>query len=664
MVTKALKSEYQTLVETIQQHNYSYHVLDKPTISDYEFDLLFQKLLDLEMKFPELKTESSPSHRVGSKPLDEFKKVKRKIPMLSLSNSYNSEDIIEFDKKIKRELLSEIAVEYFCELKFDGLAIELVYLDGVLDQALTRGDGLEGEDVTLNIKTIPSVPLKLQGKAPKRIEVRGEVLMFKKDFLALNKLQFENGEDPFANPRNAAAGSVRQLDSRITASRKLRFFAYSVGESEGFEFESQADLETKLKSFGFAVSEHYTLAKSANDIVNFYLKIEAQRTRLDFEIDGIVIKVNSKKLQNDLGYISRTPKWATAAKYKPEEVESYIEKIDIQVGRTGALTPVAKLTPTKVGGVTVSNATLHNFDEISKKDIREHDYVLIRRAGDVIPEVVCSLPKKRSSKSKLFAPPKHCPCCNSIVVKNDSDVAYYCVNSFCSDIVKGKVRHFVSKKALNIDGLGEKTIDLFVNIGLVKKPSDLFFIQKSDLQLLDGFKEKSISNLLSSIDASKKVSFDRLLYSFGINHVGVTLAQELSNYFSNIQNLSESSQEDLLKIPRIGEKVVSSIYSWFQDKENKSELKRLLKILQVSENVTEKSSEKLNNLSFLITGTLPETREKVELIIKQNGGKLASSVSKKLCYLLVGEDPGSKLAKAEKLGVKTLTWENFLNLIK
>jgi len=674
----------------IERANYLYYVLDQPTITDREYDKLFQELLDLETAHPELVSADSPTQRVGGSPLDAFEKVPHRQPMLSLSNSYSPEDIASFDERINKILERKGEVEYFCEPKFDGLAIELIYEDGVLTGALTRGDGTVGENVVSNVRTMKSVPQRLP-KAPELFEVRGEILMFKKDFAALNEAQQEQGVVPFANPRNAAAGSLRQLDPKITASRPLRFFAYAPGVIEGKKFDSQESFEEyldekHLPTVGIAKEsfEDFTtkvekdlkagkraplarVCRGAKEAIEYYHFIEKIRKLLPFDIDGIVVKVNSYRLQQELGFVARSPRWATAAKFNPEQAETVIERIDVQVGRTGALTPVAVMTPVKVGGVTVTNATLHNQDEIDRKDIRVGDTVVIQRAGDVIPEVVKVITEKRSKRSVPFKIPTKCPVCGSPATRAEDEVVARCTNLLCPAIVKNSLIHFIGRRAMNIEGLGDKMIETLVNEGLVKSFSDIYRLKYDDLIALERQGDKSVKNTLESIDASKKTTLPRLIFALGIRFVGETTAKSLAAHFGTIERLEEASLEDLLSVKDIGEKVGESVVKAFANRQLRKEIADLQKLGVHYEAIAKKSakgSTKLEGKKFVITGTLPVPRDDVKDLIEANGGAVSGSVSKKTDYVLAGEEAGSKLDKATELGVAILDWDGFQALLK
>lgn len=682
------------LRQELREHNYNYHVLDKPVISDREYDRLFQELLDLEAKFPETITSDSPTQQVGGEPLEGFTKREHRSPMLSLQNSYSPEDIVEFDGRVRKFLQTDEPVKYFCEPKFDGLAVELVYENGSLTAAITRGDGTIGEDVTANVRTIKSIPGKLRTtKSPSLLEVRGEILMFKADFVQLNESQQELGEQPFANPRNAAAGTIRQLDPRITASRPLRFFGYSPGIVEGKDFESQMDFETFIQNAGLpttGVTEAKTfenfvthaesavkagkrpplgwLCKGVDEAVEYYKFIEKLRPHLPFDIDGIVTKVNSFELQLRLGFVARSPRWATAAKFQPEQGKTKIVDINVQVGRTGALTPVAIMEPVKVGGVTITNATLHNQDEIDRKDVRIGDTVVIQRAGDVIPEIVEVVLSKRPKDSKPFKLPKKCPICSAAVTQLEEEVVLRCVNPVCPAILKESLKHFVARRAMNVEKLGDRLIEVFVEEGLVKSFSDLYRLSKDEILNLERQGEKSASNLISNIEKSKTTTLARLIFALGIRHVGEQTAKDLAKYFKEFDKLAAASIEDLIEVPGIGEKVAQSLRAAFDNKVLVKEVKDLLKLgVQFTEAKPAsggKGSDKLEGKKFVITGTLPRGRDEVKDIIEAHGGVTQGSVSKKTDYLLAGEEAGSKLTKAEELGVAILDWDGFQRLLR
>lgn len=663
-----VKDRYNELIEEIQIHDTNYHVLDKPTISDREYDKLYDELKKLEEVHPELISELSPTQRVGAQALDKFKKVQHRKPMLSLQNSYSPEDILAFDKRVKKVLASEKDVEYFCEPKLDGLAIELIYENGTLVGALTRGDGTTGEDVFSNIRTIKSIPMKLKTKSPpKLVEIRGEVLMYKKDFLKLNEEQQEEGEIPFANPRNASAGTIRQLDPKIAASRPLRFFGYALGAYEGVQFKSQINTFEKFKEWGIptAAENIISLEKNATGAAKYYDKIQKIRKDLPFEIDGIVVKVNDYKLQDELGFIARSPRWANAAKFEPEQAETQVEKIVVQVGRTGALTPVAVMKPVSVGGVTITHATLHNQDEVDRKDVRENDFVIVHRAGDVIPEIVEVLKDKRDKKSKPFKIPEKCPVCGSHAVKVEGEVVLRCPNPICDAKIKESLKHFVSKRAMNIEKVGDKLIDAFVDNGLIHSYSDLYKIKLDQILNLERQGEKSAQNIIDSINGSRKPSLSRFIYALGIRFVGEQTAKLVANHFGTLDKFLSATNEVLVEIEGVGPKVAQGIIDAISEKNFKSEIQKIIKNgVEIHGEERKISSETFKGKTFVITGTLPLDRDEVKKIIESHLGKVSGSVSKKTDYVLAGEAAGSKLDKAQELGVKIISWDDFQKLVK
>lgn len=665
---KEILKKHQELITSITKHDYNYHVLDKPEISDFEYDKLFSELLKIEAQY-DVSTTDSPSQRVGSKPLDAFEKIQHRLPMLSLANSYSIDDIFEFDQKVKKFLKTEDDIEYFVELKFDGLSMEIVYENGRLVRALTRGDGTTGEDVTQNIKTIKSIPLALPTPAPSLFEVRGEVLIFKNDFVEMNEQQQENGLSPFANPRNAAAGTVRQLDSRIAASRPLRFLAYSLGAIDGIEFKKQEDLgiyfqQNKIPTILSIDSSLVRVCKSAKEVAEFYSDIERKRASLPFDIDGIVIKVNSLRLQEDLGLVARSPRWATAAKFKPEQAITTIEDIIVQVGRTGALTPVAIMSPVKVGGVTVTNATLHNQEEIDRKDIRIGDTVVVQRAGDVIPEVVSVVLEKRPKNSVSYSIPDCCPVCQEPAEKAEGEVVKRCVNPLCVAIFKESLKHFVARRAMNMDKIGDRLIETLVDQKLVQSYSDLFYLKKEDILRLERQGEKSADNIIKSIDGAKKTQLARFIYAFGIRFVGEQTAKHLADHYGTIEGFLNADAESLMTVPEIGPKVAQSVLKWLGNKTIISDVKRILNSGLEIAGPLRNMDGPLSGKSFLITGTLPVKRDDAKDFVEKMGGKILGSVSSKLNYLVVGDDPGSKVEKAQGLGVQIISWDDLQSMCK
>jgi DNA ligase (NAD+) len=684
MAKRKVADRLEQLRELIREHDYNYHVLDRPKISDFEYDQLFSELLQLENENPDLVLPDSPSQRVGGKPLDEFEKIAHRKPMLSLANTYNVEELREFDERVRKFLESDKPVTYFCELKFDGLAVELVYENGKLSTALTRGDGSVGENVTLNVKTIKAVPLSLKGKTPPLLEVRGEVLMFKKDFAKLNEQQQEDGEMTFANPRNAAAGAIRQLDPSISAKRPLRMFCYAPGVVDGAPPRSQSSWFEYLHALGLpalkfapwkkvksSLAKGYdgdnplaAVCEGAEEAVEYYETILKHRHELPFDIDGVVIKVDSWPLQERLGTIARSPRWATAAKFPPEQATTVVENIAIQVGRTGALTPVAIMKPVRVGGVTVTNATLHNQSEIDRKDVRVGDTVVVQRAGDVIPEVVEVVLAKRPSNSKKFKMPANCPVCGEPVELPEGEMVTRCVNSLCPAVLTGSLIHFVSKRAMNVEKLGDKLIEQMTEMKLIESFSDLYKLTLKDVLTMPRQGEKSAQNIIDSIDASRNTTLARFIYALGIRFVGETTAKSLATHFRTLDAFMAATEAELLEIGDIGPKVASSVISRLQNADFRKEVKRLIQNGVVIEQPKKASNDqKLKGVSIVITGTLPRQRDEIEDIIQGLGGKTPGSVSKKTNYVLAGEEAGSKLDKAQELGVPVLDWDGFQKLI-
>lgn len=666
-MAKNPEKQIQNLREEIRHHDYAYFVLDKPTISDFEYDRLFAELRALEEAHPELITADSPTQRVGGAPLEMFEKVRHRKPMVSLTNSYSTDEIFDFDERIKKFLgKPDAKIEYFCEPKFDGLAMELIYENGRLTQALTRGDGETGENVFSNVKTIKSLPLQLHLKNPPPLmEVRGEVLMFKKDFAKMNAAFEEAGEDTFANPRNAAAGSIRQLDPRITATRPLRLFCYAPGVIEDKKFSSQAEFLQFVRSAGLpCVDESLTqVAEGAEAAADYYNRIQSIRHELPFDIDGVVIKANSINLQNELGNIARSPRWATATKFPPVQAQTRVEDIVVQVGRTGAMTPKAILKPVQVGGVTVSNATLHNQAQIDLKDVRVGDTVIVQRAGDVIPEVVSVVLDKRLKDSKPYLLPTHCPVCGQKSVKVEGEAVARCVNTFCPAILNESLKHFCGRRAMNIEKLGDKIIEQLTEAKLIHRFSDLYELDLKKILSLPRQGEKSAQNLLDSIEQSRHTTLARFIYALGIRFVGEQTGRTLAGHFKTLEAFLNTNAEDLLHVEDVGPKVAASIMERLSDKKFVKEIERLIKV-GVEIEVPKSSGKKavLQGMNIVITGTLPKARDEIKDMIEALGGKSAGSVSKKTSYVLAGDEAGSKLDKARELGVPVIDWQQFLEL--
>lgn len=665
MVPESIKKRVEKLREEIEYHNYLYYVLDKPEIPDAEYDRLLRELEKLEEQYPELRSPSSPTQRVGAPPLEEFEIVRHTIPMLSLANAFNETEARDFDKRVKKFLGISGDIEYVSEPKLDGLAVELVYERGIFVVGSTRGDGINGENVTQNLRTIKTIPLRLIQKelpSPERLEVRGEVIMQIKKFQELNKKREQMGEPLFANPRNAAAGSVRQLDSRITAERPLEIYCYGIGEVRGWTFKTQWEILQTFPKWGLRVNPHVKKCKSIEEVLEYYHEMKEKRESLPYEIDGIVIKVNSLELQSRLGEISRSPRWAIAFKFEPKQETTKILDIIVQVGRTGVLTPVAVMEPVKVGGVEVSRATLHNQDEIEKKDVRIGDTVIIQRAGDVIPEVVGVITSKRKGTEKKFKMPSKCPVCGADVVKEEA--IHRCIGLDCPAQLKGRIKHFASKRAMDIEGLGTKLIDQLVDKGFVKDIADIYYLKKEDLISLERMADKSAQNIIDAIEASKTKPLSKFLFALGIRHVGETTAEDLARNFPRLDDFFNLSKEDLMKIEGIGPEVATSVYQFFRDKKNKESIDRLKKagVKIIEPKVKEKG--KLAGKTFVFTGTLKSFgRDEARNIVESLGGITASSVSKKVDYVVVGEEPGSKLEKARELGIRILTEEEFKKMI-
>ena len=660
---KALRSE-------LNEHNYRYHVLDAPTIPDSEYDRLFQELKQLESQHPELKTMDSPTQRVGASPLKDFPEVTHVVPMLSLDNAFSEETVRDFDKRIHARLKTENVIQYTCEPKLDGLAITLLYENGIFMMGATRGDGVSGEKITENLRTISAIPLKLHGtKVPPLLEVRGEVFMPKAGFEALNKNATANGEKQFANPRNAAAGSLRQLDSQITAKRPLNFFAYAIARIEGWdqELESQTESLNQLHHWGFPICPENQVAQGVLGCLAFYCVLMERRHSLPYQIDGIVYKVDNLALQRQLGFISRAPRFAIAHKFPAEEAITELLDVDFQVGRTGALTPVARLKPVFVGGVTVSNATLHNMDEIERKNIWIHDVVIVRRAGDVIPEVASSVLERRPPHAKQIALPTHCPICGSDVIREAGEAAARCMGELgCSAQQKEAILHFSARRAMNIDGLGSKIVDQLVDAGLVKTIADIYKLNIDVLSRLERMGLKSAENLIEAINKSKKTTFPRFLFALGIREVGETTAQVLANHFQDLEAIRVADEAVLQVVPDIGPVVAAHIVMFFRQPDNLEVIQQLCAAgvywsVKKLKSITE---QPLKDHTFVLTGTLSSlTREDAKEQLQALGAKISESVSKKTNYVVAGESPGSKLAKAESLGIRILNEDQFLAIL-
>lgn len=652
----------------IERYNYEYYVLDAPTVPDAEYDRLMSELMHLEEEHPELITEDSPTRRVGAAPVSAFGEVRHRIPMLSLANAFEEAELEAFDRRI-REGLGINEVEYVAETKLDGLAVSLLYQNGKLARGATRGDGRSGEDVTWNVRTIDCIPLKLyKDKFPERLEVRGEVYMTRTGFHELNTYQEKNGNKTFANPRNAAAGSLRQLDSAITAKRPLKFFAYGIGECEGAELpDTLAEIQSRLKQWGIPVSPLTQCVTGLSGCFDYYREIGNQRANLDYDIDGVVYKVNRIEHQETLGFVSRAPRWAIAYKFPPEEELTRVLGIEVQVGRTGALTPVARLETVFVGGVNVTNATLHNMDEITRKDVRVGDTVIIRRAGDVIPEVVRVILEKRPRGLKKFVMPESCPVCGSEVVRAEGEAVYRCNGGlFCRAQSIQAIIHFASRRAMDIDGLGDKLVEQLVNNHLVDNVADLYTLQKDDLLQLERMGDKSADNLLKALEKSKSTTLARFIYALGIREVGEATAMALAQSLGSLQRIRTANEESLQSIPDIGPVVAAHIVSFFHEAHNQEVIDRLVASgVHWDESTSSKSNDgKLAGKTFVLTGTLSGmTRDEAKDRLVALGARVSGSVSGKTDYVIAGTDAGSKLDKAEKLGVTVIDESRFLEMI-
>ncbi|MBI3229698.1 MAG: NAD-dependent DNA ligase LigA [Burkholderiales bacterium] len=652
--------QMQQLVSQLNQHAHAYYVLDNPSIPDAEYDKLFRQLQELEAAHPSLVLPDTPTQRVGGAPLPQFEQVTHGIPMLSLNNGFSEEDIANFDRRVK-EGLDAVNASYAAELKFDGLAINLRYENGIFVQAATRGDGATGEDVTANIRTINAIPLRLfSANPPAVLDVRGEVLMLKEDFAKLNQRQRDAGQKEFANPRNAAAGSLRQLDSRITAQRTLSFFAYGIGVLEGAEMPaSHSALLDWYVELGLPVCKERAVVQNAEGLLAFFHDIGQRRPQLPYEIDGVVYKVNKLDEQNTLGFVSRAPRYALAHKFPAQEELTTVLEIEVQVGRTGAITPVARLAPVFVGGVTVTNATLHNEDEVRRKDIRIGDTVIVRRAGDVIPEVVAHVPERRPQDAQEFVMPTACPVCASAIIKPEGEAIARCSGGAirCGAQRKGALIHFASRRALDIEGLGEQLVEQLVENNIITTPAELYTLGLVKLTVLDRMAEKSANNVLAAIQASKNTTLPRFIYALGIRHAGESTAKALAKHFGNLDALMNATQEQLLQVADVGPVVAKSIFDYFADPLNREMVEQLRAagVHWVEGAQEEAGVQLLAGKTIVLTGTLPTlSRDAARELVEKAGGKVSGSVSKKTSYVVAGSDAGSKLEKAQELGIAIL----------
>ena len=668
MVPESVRKEVEQLREALHYHNYRYYVLDSPEIPDAEYDRMMRRLMELEERYPELATPDSPTRRVGAPPLEAFETVRHDLPMLSLANGFDDGEIREFDRRVRRMLKTDEAIDYVGEPKMDGLAVEVRYENGILTRGATRGDGTTGEDVTDNIRTIGAIPLKLRSDAlplPARLDARGEVFMPIEGFKRLNEQRRKEGLPEFSNPRNAAAGSLRQLDSRITASRPLDIYFYGVGVVEGLTFQSHWDILKTLPEFGLKTNPHARRCHGIEEAIAYYHDMLKIREELPYEMDGIVIKVDSLDLQRRLGEVSRSPRWAIAYKFPASQEMTQILDIIVQVGRTGVLTPVAVMRPVEVEGAIVSRATLHNADEIERKDIRIGDWVIIQRAGGVIPEVVQVVTSKRDAGVRRFVFPDRCPVCGSPVVRLPGEAYHRCMGISCPAQLKAKIRHFASKRAMDIDGLGQKLVEQLVDKGLVKNFADLYHLTLETLANLERMGEKSARNLLEEIEKSKQTTLPRFLYALGIPLVGEHLAQVLAEHFGDLEALMAAEEETLTEIHEIGPRVARSLRTFFDTPENREVIRRLREAGVRWESPIGTGDLPLSGEVFVFTGALPGmTRDEAKELVERLGAKTANQVSKKTTCVVAGEKAGSKLEKARALGIKILTPEAFLSIIR
>ncbi|HRG02102.1 MAG TPA: NAD-dependent DNA ligase LigA [Bacteroidia bacterium] len=678
MTPTEAQHKIEELSKLIEQHNYNYYVLDNPTISDYDFDQLLEQLMALEKQFPQFLSENSPSQRVGGQITKNFQSVKHQYAMLSLSNSYNQEDLLDFDRRVKEGLgmastssattLFSEEIDYVCELKFDGLSISLIYEDGQLKQAITRGDGVQGDDVTTNAKTIKSIPLKLKGHYPAKFEIRGEVFMPRPVFDAINKEREEIGDALMANPRNAASGSMKMQDSAQVAKRKLDCFLYYV-LGDGLPYQTHFDNMHAAKAWGFKISEDAKLCSGINEVIDFINYWDKKRFDLPYDIDGIVIKVNNYKQQQNLGFTAKSPRWAIAYKFKAEQVSTELQSISYQVGRTGAITPVANLQPVALGGTTVKRASLHNADIIEKLDVRVGDFVFVEKGGEIIPKIIGVDLTRRKPNTEPTHYITHCPECNTELKRDEGEANHYCPNeNECPPQVIGKMDHFVSRKAMNIDSLGGETLVQLYNAGLVKNIADLYDLKKEQLLPLERMAEKSANNLIEGLEASKQVPFERVLYAIGIRHVGETTAKKIAKKVKSLDVLIHSTKEELLAIDEVGEIIAISIADFFANQKNKDIILRLKQAglqFELSEEQQQGGSDKLKDLTFVISGVFAKhSREQYKDMIELHGGKNSGSISKKTSYVLAGDNMGpEKLKKAESLGIKLINEDEFLEML-
>ena len=662
-----IKDKISSLRQELHEYNYQYYVLDNPAISDYKFDLKLKELQDLENNHPEFYDSNSPTLRVGGTVTKEFQSSIHNNPMFSLDNSYSIDELKDWEKRLRKFI--DQAIEYTCELKFDGVSINLLYEEGKLIRAVTRGDGIQGDDVTVNVKTIPTVPLVLKGNYPNRFEARGEIVMPLEGLKKLNKERVSNDEEPFKNTRNTASGSLKLQDSHEVSKRPLECLLYSIKIENNSTLDSQFDVLNKAKGWGFNVSKNYTIAKSIDKVHEFVNYWEKNRNELPYDIDGIVIKVNNFLQQEILGYTSKFPRWAIAYKFKPDQAQTKLLSISYQVGRTGSITPVANLTPVELAGTVVKRASLHNSDFINKMDLRINDFVYLEKGGDIIPKIVGIVKEKRTNDSTPINYISSCPECKSPLVKNEGEANHYCMNkNHCSPQIIGRIQHFISRKAMDIDGLGDETVALLVNSGIIKDYSDLYKLKIQDVIGLERMAEKSSINLVDGIKKSLDIPFERVLYALGIRYIGSTVAKTLARYYMNIDRLISSNSIELESVDEIGEKIASSVIEFFSDKKNIEMINTLKSYglqFKLVDNNNEDTSEILIGKSVVISGVFDNySRDELKKLIEINGGKTSSSISKKTSFILAGSNIGpSKKQKAEALDIKIINEEEFIKII-
>ncbi|WP_255083500.1 NAD-dependent DNA ligase LigA [Zhouia amylolytica] len=663
----AIQQKIEQLRETLKQHNYNYYVLDAPTVSDYEFDMMLKELQDLEFKYPEYNDPNSPTVRVGGAVTKNFETVVHDFRMYSLDNSYSKEDLEDWEKRIQK-ILGEVSLEFTCELKYDGASMNLTYENGALLKAVTRGDGFQGDDVTANVKTIRSVPLKLNGDYPERFDIRGEIVLPKEGFIKMNQERIANDEDPYMNPRNTASGSLKLQDSAEVAKRPLECLLYSiVGERLGIS--TQYDILKTARKWGFKVPSEAKLCKNTAEVMEFVEYWENRKDDLPYEIDGVVVKVNSIQYQEELGYTAKSPRWAMAYKFKTEQAVTVLKAITYQVGRTGAITPVANLEPVLLGGTIVKRASLHNADQIKKLDVRLGDTVFVEKGGEIIPKITGVDFTKRTSDSLITNYITHCPECGTELIRKEGEAQHYCPNYYgCPPQITGRIQHFISRKAMDIEGLGAETVELLYKEGLINDYADLYDLNKEQVLPLERMANKSAENLINGIEKSKDIPFERVLYALGIRFVGETVAKKLAKEYKSIDKLMVVTKEDLIQVDEIGEKIAESVIDFFKNEQNVVIIERLKKHevqLEISTENLQNQTDKLKGYSFVVSGVFEKvTRNELKKLIEDNGGKVASSISTKTSYVVAGDKMGpSKKEKASKLDIPLITEEQFLNML-